>query len=105
MELSNLSFQFAKDNGYHGENDIYDVLLFFKEQKNLNFEVIKTPDGIWNGFVRKDPSIEAIRKLGFVEPIIIFQTEMVTCLTDEEALDLLISYFDIYNEKNHILYW
>lgn len=93
MELSNLSFQFAKDNGYNRNNDLYDILLFFKEQKHLNFEVVKTPKGTWNGFVRKDPSIEMIRKLGFVEPIIVFQTEMVTCLTDEEALDLLISYF------------
>ena len=93
--LSNLSFNLVKSNGYNGENDLYHVLLFLKEQKCLSFEVVKTPKGTWNGFVRKDPSVEMIRKLGFVEPIIVFQTEMVTVLTDEEALDLLISYYFI----------
>lgn len=93
MEISNLSLNLAKDNGYHGENDLYDVLLFLKEQKGLSFDVVKNPQGSWNGFVRKDASEETLKEFGYTEPRIVFQTEMVNCLTDEEALDLLISYY------------
>ena len=93
MEISNLSLNLAKSNGYYGENDLYHVLLFLKEQKGLSFDVVKNPQGNWNGFVRKDASSETLKEFGYVEPRIIFQTEMVSCLTDEEALDLLISYY------------
>ena len=95
MELTNLSFNLVTENGYYGTNDLYNVLLFLKEQKGLSFEAVKNRKGTWNGFVRKEASPETLKEFGHVEPRIVFQTEMVTCLTDEEALDLLISYYFI----------
>ena len=94
MELTNLSFEYAKENGYYGENDLYNVLLFLKEQKGLSFDVVKNPSGDWNGFVRKDASEDTIKEFGsLAEPRIVYQIRISGSLTDEEAIDLLISYF------------
>lgn len=95
MELSNLSFKLVEQNGYKGLNDLYDVLLFLKEQKGLSFEVVKNPKGTWNGFVRKDVSEETLKEFGHVEPRIIFRNEINSIFTEEDAIDLLISYYFI----------